>query len=185
MKSAVIKGYPNYAVFEDGTVINIKRNKPMKQRNRRDGYMSVQLSNDGKQKEFVVHRLVAAAFIPNPNNYPIINHKDENKKNNCADNLEWCTQEYNINYGTGNARRAKSLEKYRKSDRARAWAICLGEMSGKPIEQLTIDGKHIAFYQSARKASMATGSNHCGVCRAARGLYETAGGYKWKYVKEE
>ena len=63
------------------------------------GYASVQLSKYGKSKQLRVHRLVAQAFIPNPNNYPIINHKDENPSNNNIDNLEWCTPKYNTNYG--------------------------------------------------------------------------------------
>ena len=62
-------------------------------------YLSVTLSKNGIQKQYSVHRLVAQAFIPNINNLPIINHKDENKLNNCVDNLEWCDYKYNVNYG--------------------------------------------------------------------------------------
>lgn len=65
----------------------------------RYGYVRVQLTNNGETKSFAVHRLVAAAFLDNPNGFPQINHKDENKSNNHVDNLEWCTAEYNINYG--------------------------------------------------------------------------------------
>lgn len=64
------------------------------------GYLRICLHVNGKQKQLAVHRLVAEAFIPNPNNYPQINHKDENKTNNTVDNLEWCTAKYNNNYGT-------------------------------------------------------------------------------------
>ena len=65
-----------------------------------DNYMSVALTFNGVSKSFSVHRLVASAFIPNPNNLPQVNHKDENPANNRADNLEWCTAKYNSNYGT-------------------------------------------------------------------------------------
>lgn len=67
-------------------------------------YQQVYLPVDGKQKWFYVHRLVAEAFIPNPENLPQVNHKDENPQNNKVENLEWCTQQYNINYGTGKLR---------------------------------------------------------------------------------
>ena len=74
----------------------------------RDGYLKVSLSKNHKRYYFKVHRLAAQAFIPNTNNYPCINHKDENKENNRVDNLEWCTVKYNCNYGTRNERIAKA-----------------------------------------------------------------------------
>ena len=64
------------------------------------GYVMVTLKKNGKTSRYRIHRLVANAFIPNPNNLPQVNHIDENKENNCVDNLEWCTNEYNIKYGT-------------------------------------------------------------------------------------
>ena len=67
-----------------------------------NGYERVGLSKNNKTKKYLVHRLVAETFIPNPNNYPCINHKDENKQNNNINNLEWCTRSYNINYGNRN-----------------------------------------------------------------------------------
>lgn len=65
-----------------------------------NGYCSVGLTLNGITKHYLVHRLVGCAFIPNPDNLPQINHKDENKTNNVVDNLEWCTQTYNLHYGT-------------------------------------------------------------------------------------
>ena len=64
------------------------------------GYLFVGLSSNGNEKNYLVHRMVAQAFIPNPDNLPQVNHKDEDKTNNNVDNLEWCDREYNINYGT-------------------------------------------------------------------------------------
>ena len=72
------------------------------------GYLRVYLFKDGKRTNFLVHRLVAKAFVPNPDNLPLVNHKDEVKDNNYPYNLEWCTDEYNTNYGTRNERVAKS-----------------------------------------------------------------------------
>ena len=81
------------------------------------GYYQIGLSKEGAKKHVQIHRLVAQAFIPNPQSLPFINHKDENKKNNCVDNLEWCTPEYNVNYGSGIAR-AKEARKTKKIKRA-------------------------------------------------------------------
>lgn len=75
------------------------------------GYWVVNLTNGNRKKQEFVHRLIAKAFIPNPNNYPIINHKDEDKLNNSIDNLEWCTYSYNTNYGEVNKRRGEAVRK--------------------------------------------------------------------------
>ena len=100
-----IPGYEGlYQVSNTGRVRSLNYNrtgetKVLKQGTNKGGYKRVNLYKDGKFKIYFVHRLVALVFIPNPNNYPVINHKDENPKNNTVWNLEWCTQEYNINYG--------------------------------------------------------------------------------------
>lgn len=112
-----------------GAVYKIARNgrelKPKKRRvhgeYEENGHLRVSLSRNGQTKKFFVHRLVAEAFIPNPNNFPIINHIDENPQNNNADNLEWCSYKYNSNYGTSRERgvshtdfRARSEKYYKK-----------------------------------------------------------------------
>lgn len=73
-------------------------------------YLSVSLYKDGKSCTKAVHRLVAEAFIPNPLGLMQVNHKDEDKSNNSANNLEWCTCKYNINYGSGNSRRSTTMK---------------------------------------------------------------------------
>lgn len=100
-----IPGYEGkYQVSNTGRVRSLNYNrtgktKVLKQNTNKLGYKSVFLCKDGKFKRYYIHRLVALAFILNPNNYPIINHKDENPSNNYYKNLEWCTYEYNVNYG--------------------------------------------------------------------------------------
>jgi hypothetical protein len=100
-----IEGYENYLIYEDGKCLSKARNKThntkavseemfLKPRLRRD-YYSYMLYKDGKGKAFDIHRLVAQHFIPNPNNYRVVNHKDCNKSNNHKDNLEWCSDMYN------------------------------------------------------------------------------------------
>lgn len=84
---------------------HLRNSKILKQRKNSEGYMIVGLHKNGKEKKFLVHRLVAQAFISNPKNYPEINHIDENKHNNFASNLEWCNREYNVNYGNAQKKR--------------------------------------------------------------------------------
>ena len=106
-----IEGYEGrYKVSNKGRVYDNKLDKFIGYESL--GYMCVALCKDKKQKKCRVHRLVAQAFIPNPDNLPVINHKDENKTNNCVENLEWCTVKYNTNYGTS-IQRQKETKKRR------------------------------------------------------------------------
>ena len=73
------------------------------------GYYEIRLSKNGKAKSFKVHRLVAIAFIPNPHEFPEVNHKNEIKTDNYVENLEWCTSEYNVNYGERDVKAKKSI----------------------------------------------------------------------------
>ena len=121
-----VKGYEGYyevdqfgRVFSVERVISVDDNgrkyektvsgKQMKQCLKNNGYKSVSLTKGGETKSFYVHRLVAEAFIQNPDNLPMVNHKDEDKTNNFVENLEWCTNDYNINYGTARKRQAKKI----------------------------------------------------------------------------
>lgn len=85
-------------------MIKHQKEKMLKKRKNKKGYESVMLWKDSKGKENLVHRLVAEAFIFNINDYPYVNHIDENPSNNCKWNLEWCNQQYNINYSLQNKR---------------------------------------------------------------------------------
>lgn len=100
-----------YEISNFGRVRN-RNGEVLKQRIKRTNctcYKTVDLWKDGRYYKKYIHRLVADAFIPNPNNMPFVNHKDEDGTNNFIDNLEWCTREYNVNYGTAKERRAKKI----------------------------------------------------------------------------
>ena len=146
-----------------GTEITLKvKGGILQPENHTNGYQSVMLCNNGCRVRLLVHRLVAKAFVPNPDNLPEVNHKDECKKNNRADNLEWCDRVYNVNYG--DARIKHSAKKSRR------------------IEQLTLDGKHVAFYDSRKSATEQNGYSDGGMGWALKNTNNTAYGYKWRYV---
>ena len=93
MQSIQIPDYPNYTVNTKGEVYS--KTRMLRPRDSRGGYNRVVLYKDGTPKAESVHRLVAKAFLANPKNYKVVNHKDRNPKNNYVENLEWCTDMYN------------------------------------------------------------------------------------------
>ena len=112
-----IPGYEGlYEVDECGRIFSSKTGEQKKQRVSDKGYKVVSLYKDGGYKNVKVHRAVAMAFIENPNNLPVINHKDEDKTNNFVENLEWCTPAYNTAYGTARDRQAKKLRGKNRPD---------------------------------------------------------------------
>lgn len=158
---------PGYeGLYEVSDLGRIRRNgkilKPFKDRY---GYFQVSLCKNGIMRTFTIHRLVAYAFINNPNNYPEINHKDEDKTNNAVYNLEWCTHDYNMNYGTRNARAAERIS----------------EKLSKPILQFDRDGNFIREWPSAKKVNEETGIDNSHISKCCLGGRNTAGGFVWRF----
>lgn len=152
-----IEGFENlYQVSNYGRVKSLKygKEKILKPFKDKDNYLRVILCKQGKPKLYLIHRLVAQAFIPNPNNYPQVNHKDEVKTNNCVSNLEFCTAKYNINYGTRTKKTSKQV-------------LCVE--TGKIYSSLSEVYRQLGFAQS----------NISSVCN---GLRNTCGGFHWRYV---
>lgn len=157
--------YPTYTRYFYGKVL-----KPHKKRN---GYLELTLRQQKKHTQALVHRLVAIAFIPNPNNLPCVNHKDENKENNCVENLEWCTEAYNNHYGIGNRNRCVN---------SRNGAI---KKQAKPVLQFSLDGEFIAEYFSAMEAARQNQCRQGGISECCNGKQKTAYGYIWRYKEAE
>ena len=104
-----IKGYEGlYEVSNTGLVRNVVKGRYLKPGFDKNGYLKCVLSKGGKQRTVYIHRLVATAFIPNPDGLPQVNHRDEDKTRNVVDNLEWCTSKYNVNYGSAQERRVQT-----------------------------------------------------------------------------
>lgn len=128
------------------------------------GYKQVCLCKNGVKKYIGVHILVAMAFIQNPQNLPEVNHKDEDKSNNCVDNLEWCDRAYNCAYGTARVRQRETMSK-------------------KPIKQLTLDKKMVSVWQSPAEVQRVLGYDRSHIRRCCIGQNKSAYGYLWEYVQ--
>ena len=152
-----------YQVSNFGRVKSLwfDKEKILKQTQKENGYLCVNLHMNKKQKTFLIHRLVANMFISNPESKPEINHLDEDKTNNKFDNLEWCTREYNTNYGTHNKRVAKTL-------------------SHKVVGYSLTETK-VIILQSAEQGKKIGFSSEC-ISRCCKGKQKTHKGYTWKYL---
>ena len=145
----------------------------------KNGYQQITLDN----YQLLVHRLVAQAFIPNPNNLPCVNHKDENPGNNDFRNLEWCTYKYNSNYGTNPIRHSKKmLDRYNndpdwKSDCIKRLAE-IQKKKRKRVVQLDKFNNYLKTYESSY-ATEKDGHLSVHVCDCANGKRKTHHGYKW------
>ena len=169
-----IKGYEGlYQVSNKGNVRSLDRmvNSPNGMRMSKGrilkqykygSYSKVSLSKASRVKTYDVHPLVAKAFIPNPNNYPQVNHKNENRYDNRVENLEWCTAKYNVNYGTHNQRMFNNMPKY-----------C--------VVKYDLNGNYIAEYLSIKIAARENNISDSNIIKCCKGQRKTAGRYIWKY----
>lgn len=146
-------GFDAYSVSSDGQVKNNKTGRILKYNLTDRGYYRVKLYNNTCHKDYRVHRLVAMAFIPNPNNFPQVNHKDECHTNNNVDNLEWCDDRYNKEYSKLN----------------------------KPVDCYDINGNFIKSYWCVVDAARECNANVNSIANCCNGDMSNAGGYKWSW----
>ena len=173
-----IDGFENYNISNYGNIISTERDeirkskfgrqykyhiieKKLKQRTDKDGYKLVNLFKDKTVYTLKVHRLVATAFIPNPNNYPVVNHKDCNPSNNNVDNLEWCSYLYNNTYADACYKRSLKM--------------------GKRVIVYK-NGLEVGRFISSNDAAKTLKCSSSGVRANCRGLSKTINGYKCRYI---
>lgn len=165
MEKRPIKNMPNYFITADGQVWS-EKSKRFLVFSIINGYYSVNLWQNNQQYSFLVHRLVAEAFIPNPNNYPQVNHKNEIRTDNRVENLEWVTAKANINYGS----RALKYSLNRSQPVLQIdpkTSQVIKEWEGVPFAATALNIKSTNIYSCC---------NH-------KPHYLTAGGFKWEYKK--
>ena len=165
-------GYDGYLISDDGQLWSEKSNKFLTPTYDKDGYIKYTISDHGKIKTFRAHQLVAIAFIPNPNNLPCVNHKDENKTNNKIENLEWCNFKYNNNYGSHNEKMSQTKKEQ--------------GITGKPVGMYDKNTNELikTFVSGSEAARFLGKTNPSGILRCCNHApnYKTAFGYKWEFI---
>lgn len=150
-----IKGYEGlYKVSNCGKVKSLRTSKILKCKLRKDGYVQVTLSMKGIQSHKYVHRLVCESFLDNPSSLSEVNHKNEIKSDNNINNLEWCSKDYNLHYGTRSKRKQKKV-------------LCVD--TGKMFDSLKEAGKILNLYPQ-------------NICRVCKGNRNTVNGLSFVYV---
>ena len=166
-----IDNYPGYLIYENGSIYSKKSQKFLKPIKKSTGYYAVNLYDiNGIRKMFFIHRLVAQNFLPNPNNYPDINHKDENKANNSANNLEWCNKKYNEQYGT---KKIRELETKTLNNKVNGH---------KKIGQFSLNNVLIREWNSLTEASKELNISIGNISSVIHEKRNQAGGFIWKEI---
>lgn len=156
-----------YKLSSQGILIDKRTGEVKKDFDNGNGYRIFAIWKNNVQHNVLVHRLVAEHFLPNPHNLPEVNHKDEDKLNNCVDNLEWCTKEYNQSYGT---RLQRIKESNLNTSKNKKKILC--------VETGIV-------YRGVRDASRSLGkSTHSNIGKACRDSNKTAYGFHWAFVEE-
>lgn len=156
-----VKSLPRKGVFKQEKILKLERTKK--------GYLRINLSKNNVSKKYLVHKLVANSFISNPYNFPQVNHKDGNKQNNFVDNLEFVTQEQNMQhaFNKGLIQRKKGKE----------------NLKSKKVNQYDLNGKFIKLWYCIRDIERELGLKNYNITACCQNRRKTCGGYIWKYEK--
>ena len=155
-----IVGFEKYEVSNLGRVRNMKSGRTLKPKLHQTGYLMHGLYENNKQKNLYLHRIIATAFIDNPDEKPQVNHIDENKTNNDLSNLEWCTERENAVHGTRTKRIAEKLF--------------------KKVIQLDLNDNVLNEFESMKQAEQKTGVSAKNISNCCNGRRKSAGGFKWR-----
>ena len=166
-----VKSLERDVYFPNGTVNRHMEEKILVQNIGKLGYAYVNLHLNGKMKTIKTHRLVAEAFIPNPENKPMVNHKDEVKTNNVVENLEWCTSVYNNNYGTKIERQKQTYKDNYKNGKNKVVKKVFCVELNKTFDCITSAQEELGINQSS-------------IVKVCKGKVKTAGGFHWRYADE-
>lgn len=170
-----VDGYDKYLISNYGRIKNLDYKRSHKEMlmssgKIKNGYLVIVLSKNATRKTFLLHRLVANAFIPNPQNLPQVNHIDGDKTNNCVANLEWVTRKENVKH---------SFEKLGRISSTKGKEGGLSPAAKAVVQYYK--RKRVAEYGSIKEASFRTGIDEVSISYSCRGIVKLAGGYRWKF----
>lgn len=175
------EGY--YKVSNYGNIYSIKKDKIRSPKHNNRGYLIITLSKDKVQSTKLVHRMVALAFLPNPENKPCIDHIDANKENNTLSNLRWCTYKENTHNSITFPKISKHINEIKMHALGKKLSVEHRAKISKPVLQFDKDRKFIKEWLSIKEASRTLGIDKKGIsyCCSQKPRYKTAGGYIWSF----
>ena len=178
-----------YRISNRGDVWSIRSNRCLKAKVTPAGYLRVSPSVNGYRRDCAVHRLVALAFIPNPENKPTVNHLNEIKSDNRVENLEWATNAEQNSYGTRTQRAVDHTDWEQRTSKMDYSIIAakhkyheINRKQMKPVLQIDASGKVLARYEGVGEAARSLGVSQGQLCSCLKGRWKTCGGYQWKYA---
>ena len=189
-----IKGYEGlYRISNTGKVLSLRymnsyNSKELTPKKNNKGYLWVELRNGGNPKQFLIHRLVAETFIENPNNYPIINHKDENPLNNDVSNLEWCTLSYNAKYSIDRHPNRYLNRVYSNRKKCKETNVEKRRVEGNPyklvraVNQFDVNNNVICTFKNIATIVREKGYHNTSIKECCEHKRKTAYGYRWEYA---